>query len=30
VDDPVWVERCRALGIDALITNNPAVMLAAR
>jgi len=30
VDDPAWIERCRALGIDALITNNPAVMLAAR
>jgi glycerophosphoryl diester phosphodiesterase len=30
VDDPTWVERARTLGIDALITNNPAVMLAAR
>ena len=27
VDDPAWIERARAIGIDALITNNPAVML---
>jgi glycerophosphoryl diester phosphodiesterase len=24
VDDPAWIERARTLGIDALITNNPA------
>jgi len=30
VDDPAWIERARALGIDALITNDPAAMLAAR
>jgi glycerophosphoryl diester phosphodiesterase len=30
VDDPTWIERTRAIGIDALITNNPAVMLAHR
>jgi len=30
VDDPMWIEHARVLGIDALITNNPAVMLAAR
>lgn len=30
VDDPAWVERARATGIDALITNNPAAMLAHR
>jgi glycerophosphoryl diester phosphodiesterase len=24
VDDPAWLERARTLGIDALITNNPA------
>jgi len=30
VDDPVWIERARDLGIDALITNDPAAMLAAR
>ena len=30
VDDPVWIERARAIGVDALITNNPAAMLAAR
>ena len=28
VDDPKWVERARSLGIDALITNDPAKMLA--
>lgn len=30
VDDPRWIERARAIGIDALITNDPAAMLAAR
>jgi glycerophosphoryl diester phosphodiesterase len=30
VDDPAWVERARAMGIDALITNDPAAMLAHR
>ncbi|HWF88630.1 MAG TPA: glycerophosphodiester phosphodiesterase family protein [Pyrinomonadaceae bacterium] len=30
VDDPAWIERARTMGIDALITNNPAVMLAHR
>jgi glycerophosphoryl diester phosphodiesterase len=30
VDDPTWIERARSIGIDALITNNPAAMLAAR
>ena len=30
VDDPSWIDRARAIGIDALITNNPAVMLARR
>lgn len=28
VDDPAWVERARAMEIDALITNDPAKMLA--
>jgi len=27
VDDPAWVQRAREIGIDALITNNPARML---
>ncbi len=27
VDDPVWIERARAIGIDALITNDPARMI---
>ena len=27
VDDPIWIERARAIGIDALITNDPARML---
>ena len=27
VDDPSWIERARTLGIDALITNNPAKFL---
>lgn len=30
VDDPVWIDRARAMGINALITNNPAVMLGHR
>ena len=30
VDDPAWIERARAIGIDALITNDPAVLLQAR
>lgn len=30
VDDPTWVERARAMGIEALITNDPAAMLAHR
>ena len=30
VDDPAWIERARAIGIDALITNNPAAMLSHR
>ena len=30
VDDPTWIETARAIGIDALITNDPAAMLAAR
>jgi glycerophosphoryl diester phosphodiesterase len=30
VDDPAWIERARAIGVDALITNNPAAMLAHR
>lgn len=30
VDDPTWVERARAMGIAALITNDPAAMLAHR
>lgn len=29
VDDPSWVERARTTGIDALITNNPALLLSA-
>lgn len=27
VDDPAWIERARLLGVDALITNDPAAML---
>ena len=27
VDDPVWIERARTMGIDALITNDPAKMI---
>jgi len=30
VDDPSWVKRARETGIDALITNDPAALLAAR
>lgn len=30
VDDPAWIERARTTGIDALITNDPAAMLAHR
>jgi glycerophosphoryl diester phosphodiesterase len=30
VDDPAWIARASAIGIDALITNNPAVLLQAR
>jgi glycerophosphoryl diester phosphodiesterase len=29
VDDPAWIERARAMGIEALITNNPATMIEA-
>ncbi len=27
VDDPIWIERAREMGIDAVITNDPARML---
>jgi len=27
VDDPSWIERARTIGIDALITNDPATMI---
>jgi len=30
VDDPAWIERAKRMGIDALITNKPAAMLAHR
>lgn len=30
VDDPAWIERAKTMGVDALITNNPAAMLAHR
>lgn len=30
VDDPTWVERARSNDIEALITNDPAALLAAR
>jgi glycerophosphoryl diester phosphodiesterase len=30
VDEPAWIERGKTMGIDALITNNPAAMLAHR
>ncbi|HEY6660906.1 MAG TPA: glycerophosphodiester phosphodiesterase [Pyrinomonadaceae bacterium] len=30
VGDPAWIERARLIGVDALITNNPAAMLAHR
>jgi glycerophosphoryl diester phosphodiesterase len=29
-DDPKWIERCRKLGIKALITNDPARLITAR
>ena len=29
-DDPKWIARCRRLGIGALITNDPKIMLSAR
>lgn len=30
VDDPAWIARARSMGIEALITNHPAAMLAYR
>lgn len=30
VDDPVWIGRAKSMGIEALITNDPAAMLAHR
>jgi glycerophosphoryl diester phosphodiesterase len=30
VDNPIWVTKAQALGIAALITNNPSVLIAAR
>jgi glycerophosphoryl diester phosphodiesterase len=30
VDDPAWIEKARATGVDALISNNPAKMLRVR
>ena len=30
VDDPAWIERARTIGIDALITNDPARLLRSR
>jgi glycerophosphoryl diester phosphodiesterase len=27
VDDPIWLDRARAIGIDALITNDPGRMI---
>ena len=30
VDDPAWIERANSIGIEALITNDPAAMLAHR
>jgi glycerophosphoryl diester phosphodiesterase len=27
VDDPIWIDRARAIGIDALITNDPKRLL---
>jgi glycerophosphoryl diester phosphodiesterase len=30
VDDPIWIDRARAIGIDALITNDPARMFHAK
>ena len=29
VDDPAWIERARSMGIEALITNDPAMMIEA-
>ena len=29
VDDPVWIARAKAMGIEALITNDPAMMIEA-
>jgi len=29
VDDPAWIARARSLGIEALITNDPATMIEA-
>ena len=30
VDDPAWIERARSIGIDALITNDPAKLIQTR
>ena len=30
VDEPAWIEKAQAIGIDALITNNPEAMIRAR
>jgi glycerophosphoryl diester phosphodiesterase len=30
VDDPAWIERAKKIGIDALITNDPKLMIQAR
>jgi glycerophosphoryl diester phosphodiesterase len=30
VDDPAWIGRAKSIGVEALITNNPAAMLIAR
>jgi glycerophosphoryl diester phosphodiesterase len=30
VDDPAWIDRAQAIGIDALITNDPEAMIRAR
>ena len=30
VDDPTWIERAQSIGVEALITNDPAAMLAYR
>ena len=29
VDDPAWIARARELGVEALITNDPAMMIEA-